>query len=103
MTVQIGNILSGDSPATFNRRGDEYGAQPVAAGRGLSEGSADAADRLRPRVGARPAAGIRPARRTRTGPPDDRTRSEAHTSELQSLMRISYAGFCLKTKKKQIQ
>src|SRR3546814_9690558 len=25
-------------------------------------------------------------------------RSEAHTSELQSLMRISYAVFCLKTK-----
>src|SRR3546814_3544214 len=24
-------------------------------------------------------------------------RSEEHTSELQSLMRISYAGFCLKT------
>src|SRR3546814_4458256 len=24
------------------------------------------------------------------------TRSEEHTSELQSLMRISYAGFCLK-------
>src|SRR3546814_8310741 len=28
------------------------------------------------------------------------TRSEAHTSELQSLMRISYAGFCFKKKKK---
>src|SRR3546814_1285284 len=28
-------------------------------------------------------------------------RSEEHTSELQSLMRISYAGFCLKKKKKQ--
>src|SRR3546814_1827845 len=27
-------------------------------------------------------------------------RSEAHTSELQSLMRISYAVFCLKKKKK---
>src|SRR3546814_131209 len=27
-------------------------------------------------------------------------RSEEHTSELQSLMRISYAGFCLKNKKK---
>src|SRR3546814_10045527 len=27
------------------------------------------------------------------------TRSEEHTSELQSLMRISYAVFCLKTKK----
>src|SRR3546814_8819686 len=26
------------------------------------------------------------------------TRSEEHTSELQSLMRISYAGFCLKKK-----
>src|SRR3546814_2925166 len=34
-------------------------------------------------------------------PDDDDTRSEAHTSELQSLMRISYAAFCL-TKKKTI-
>src|SRR3546814_1270459 len=31
------------------------------------------------------------------------TRSEEHTSELQSLMRISYAVFCLKTKKKTKQ
>src|SRR3546814_10497737 len=29
-------------------------------------------------------------------------RSEEHTSELQSLMRISYAVFCLKKKKDQI-
>src|SRR3546814_9980279 len=29
-------------------------------------------------------------------------RSEEHTSELQSLMRISYAVFCLKTKNKQL-
>src|SRR3546814_2552751 len=29
----------------------------------------------------------------------ERTRSEEHTSELQSLMRISYAVFCLKKKK----
>src|SRR3546814_946547 len=29
-------------------------------------------------------------------------RSEEHTSELQSLMRISYAVFCLKKKKNQI-
>src|SRR3546814_1552962 len=28
----------------------------------------------------------------------DLVRSEEHTSELQSLMRISYAGFCLKKK-----
>src|SRR3546814_10458350 len=32
--------------------------------------------------------------------PNDR--SEEHTSELQSLMRISYAVFCLKKKKKKI-
>src|SRR3546814_8730741 len=31
---------------------------------------------------------------------NQQTRSEEHTSELQSLMRISYAVFCLKKKKK---
>src|SRR3546814_4252458 len=31
----------------------------------------------------------------------DQARSEEHTSELQSLMRISYAVFCLKKKKKK--
>src|SRR3546814_9299873 len=31
----------------------------------------------------------------------DLHRSEEHTSELQSLMRISYAVFCLKKKKKK--
>src|SRR3546814_9550371 len=36
---------------------------------------------------------VRPAKR------QDALRSEEHTSELQSLMRISYAVFCLKKKK----
>src|SRR3546814_3971795 len=31
----------------------------------------------------------------------EKVRSEEHTSELQSLMRISYAVFCLKKKKKK--
>src|SRR3546814_9738296 len=31
----------------------------------------------------------------------DRRRSEEHTSEVQSLMRISYAVFCLKKKQEQ--
>src|SRR3546814_9729073 len=31
--------------------------------------------------------------------PNIKSRSEEHTSELQSLMRISYAVFCLKKKK----
>src|SRR3546814_4871964 len=35
--------------------------------------------------------------------PPDGGRSEEHTSELQSLMRISYAVFCLKKKKKTQQ
>src|SRR3546814_10760568 len=34
-------------------------------------------------------------------PNTSRTRSEEHTSELQSLMRISYAVFCLKKKKNE--
>src|SRR3546814_2944830 len=39
---------------------------------------------------------VRPCTRT----PDSRARSEEHTPELQSLMRISYAVFCLKKKNK---
>src|SRR3546814_10566070 len=35
----------------------------------------------------------------RVAVPDPVCRSEEHTSELQSLMRISYAVFCLKKKK----
>src|SRR3546814_9367871 len=34
--------------------------------------------------------------------PVERWRTEEHTSELQSLMRISYAVFCLKKKKEKI-
>src|SRR3546814_4273103 len=46
--------------------------------------------------GRRPGANRKP---WPTGTPS--SRSEEHTSELQSLMRISYAVFCLKKKKKQ--
>src|SRR3546814_1272701 len=37
------------------------------------------------------------------GFPESHSRSEEHTSELQSLMRISYAVFCLKKKKQYIE
>src|SRR3546814_5162787 len=40
---------------------------------------------------------------TKTGWSHNDIRSEEHTSELQSLMRISYAVFCLKKKKIQIR
>src|SRR3546814_4055543 len=45
----------------------------------------------------RPPRGGRPQRKSRR-----HGRSEEHTSELQSLMRISYAVFCLKKKSKHI-
>src|SRR3546814_6959017 len=63
--------------------------------------------RRRRRYGYTTTASSRPARRRRGNSswcrrtmPEPRGRSEEHTSELQSLMRISYAVFCLKKKKK---
>src|SRR3546814_5783470 len=76
-----------------------------------------AVDRLRPAHARRARALRRPGQepRDRRGPgaqPPDPAghhhrdargdRSEEHTSELQSLMRISYAVFCLKKKTKHI-
>src|SRR3546814_8140528 len=52
------------------------------------------------RAGGEPAAQALAAQ-GRGHPQDRRARSEEHTSELQSLMRISYAVFCLKKKKKR--
>src|SRR3546814_3091525 len=45
-------------------------------------------------------AGMKRLRAIMRSPP--MARSEEHTSELQSLMRISYAVFCLKNKKNNI-
>src|SRR3546814_6001069 len=58
------------------------------------------------RVGRR--TGVSRLRDQRAGPedlvdPGHQHRSEEHTSELQSLMRISYAVFCLKKKTKKIR
>src|SRR3546814_7718144 len=50
------------------------------------------------RTGSGRSAHRTPCRKRR--PSHAHTRSEEHTSELQSLMRISYAVFCLKKKKK---
>src|SRR3546814_3336311 len=57
-------------------------------------------DRSRPpRATPRFAGSGRAARRHRDAARQSDIRSEEHTSELQSLMRISYAVFCLKKKK----
>src|SRR3546814_8345300 len=68
---------------------DDSRAAPYPGGPGAADRPASAtALPLEP--GRRPQAQVR------------RTRSEEHTSELQSLMRISYAVFCLKKKKQHI-
>src|SRR3546814_7951499 len=90
-------------PAEYPLPGDAAG-EPGKAAHRIHRRQSGAGDRLLPdaqrhRTAGRAigesdgAAGRRLSRRTR--------RSEEHTSELQSLMRISYAVFCLKKKKKQ--
>src|SRR3546814_8161030 len=86
-------------------------APPAAAGRTLRSRLAAALRRGvrrrgrragRQRLRGRAEAGAHAGRRVRRqrGRVRGRGRSEEHTSELQSLMRISYAVFCLKKKKK---
>src|SRR3546814_4206642 len=73
----------GEGALTLHDEAERRGAVPVA--RGALAGRHD----LEP--------GIEPAHRRH----DIGARSEEHTSELQSLMRISYAVFCLKKKTKE--
>src|SRR3546814_6842505 len=83
------------------RRGRAAASSCVAQGGGYRLGgraqgraqAADEADRQRP-LQARPQHVGRTLERER-----ELARSDEHTSELQSLMRISYAVFCLKQKK----
>src|SRR3546814_8796721 len=67
---------------------DDRDAVPAVSGRIVEQPAIDVTERTRHRD-ARPAYPIG-------------NRSEEHTSELQSLMRISYAVFCLKKKKQMI-
>src|SRR3546814_7837870 len=71
------------------------------AARGLDEGRPDEVEGVPRRIPVlwRPTDPDGP-RRDDEG--SDAERSEEHTSELQSLMRISYAVFCLKKKKTKI-
>src|SRR3546814_10249636 len=64
-----------------------------------SDRAAPTLRRVRPRCAGAPAAVEHRMQFQRRAA--DLLRSEEHTSELQSLMRISYAVFCLKKKKKQ--
>src|SRR3546814_4715940 len=79
--VHVGLVVEQHAAAAVDLRIDEAGEQPAAA----------QVDRI---------AGGEGRGRVDRGDPSIR-RSEEHTSELQSLMRTSYAVFCLKKKKKK--
>src|SRR3546814_6898957 len=91
----VGRLLQ-QRPAGFDRPSEHGGGDPERAL--LSEsGSIDVerhGPRLRSRSDMATAHTDEPSGREAPG------RSEEHTSELQSLMRISYAVFCLKKKNK---
>src|SRR3546814_10541759 len=79
-------LFRSDQPAALGNRDDRASSQQ-AAFRGCLGGA----------IGGIPPVRQLPAERTE-GEADRVGRSEEHTSELQSLMRISYAVFCLKIK-----
>src|SRR3546814_9230203 len=84
--------VAGVEPAVRHAGGGRFGVA-IIAGHQRRAGAPDLADGL---VGQDVAALVADL----DGHVADR-RSEEHTSELQSLMRISYAVFCLKKKKRQ--
>src|SRR3546814_8031424 len=97
-TSSSSSTASPASPApTTSRRPPRVGSCRVASTPGRS---------TRPRSSSAPPATSRRAAASPSSPPLSSrpgaawTRSEEHTSELQSLMRISYDVFCLKKKKK---
>src|SRR3546814_10484037 len=101
MTVESVGIAVVEAPVprkkVFDRRKDQ--------GRGAVDRRCQGAERLVVAIQVEQARLVvhrRPLRRTRFIAARRQLdfRSEEHTSELQSLMRISYAVFCLKKKKK---
>src|SRR3546814_1144764 len=97
-------VRQSDVPAADDVRGDLPGRGAGVAG--VGGGAAQSADVAG--AGVRVGDAAWPASLLKAGPVRDRSstidahplfrRSEEHTSELQSLMRISYAVFCLKKK-----
>src|SRR3546814_8345525 len=80
-----------------SRHGSQYARLlGCPAGRQKSRSPDDLADAGRPHGRTRPGIG---KRRTQSSDLSRSCRSEEHTSDLQSLMRISYAVFCLKKQK----
>src|SRR3546814_1270472 len=83
------------SSADFCLSGASGSAKPPPAGSSLAAMNSSSS------ITCRPCSGVHssPSRPGTSSRKVSRQRSEEHTSELQSLMRISYAVFCLKKKK----
>src|SRR3546814_2113533 len=89
----------GSRRADLIRRLDAFGALAFAVGIEIAGKEGRDAIARRQYLRDRPLPGLDATRRRgRTVLDDPLPRSEEHTSELQSLMRISYAVFCLKKK-----
>src|SRR3546814_4444818 len=89
------DVCSSDLPCPRHRMADQH---QLGADRFHARERRDARH-----TGQPPMEGAAPAGGGRCRPGGDARRSEEHTSELQSLMRISYAVFCLKKKKNNIR
>src|SRR3546814_8889036 len=92
------DVCSSDLRALFENMSPKLGATMQRMPKSASAHTACSRDEPHPKL--RSAINIRACRhgpRFRMKSP--RSRSEEHTSELQSLMRISYAVFCLKKKR----
>src|SRR3546814_2805963 len=97
--ARLGDPRDRDPPS-----GRDRALQGIEAPRPLRRGgnARDRGDRPdRPSTRARPLDRATAGDRDRRDAGAPRARSEEHTSELQSLMRISYAVFCLKNKTKK--
>src|SRR3546814_5578435 len=70
--------------------------RPVGDWEWISTTKGQTGQRFRPKKPCRQPTGRASATHPRSRRWSKRTRSEEHTSELQTLMRISYAVFCLK-------
>src|SRR3546814_1537511 len=109
--MQLGAMQKFNPPchqAGCDRRQRPENGQGTGLAQGLTQGSSQGYCRITTQwlFSVHPTPCCRPSRHLRrdgdeqpSAPQPDRIRSEEHTSELQSLMRISYAVFCLKKKK----
>src|SRR3546814_9217995 len=75
-----------------------HAALPISAARAFSDGANEPTKGTAVATPATPPTAQAEATQKRREGSGGRLRSEEHTSELQSLMRISYAVFCLKKK-----